>query len=195
MQRSRFSIISAATLATLLLAASVGTVAADTTPISIPPAGEFRTAPRLTVSPSVKLVGGVVATVHVDVVCDPMPSEWDPYADPTAGHSEGTTAQVVQAVSKRAIAAGESSGGGTFVCDGYDHQPTRHHGRVPDCPVQEGHRGRGRAAPHLQRRLQRVRLPKHRPDPGDAHVEVGPTSRSPAPDGAGLLLFAIGASG
>ena len=118
MQRSRFSIISAATLATLLLAASVGTVAADTTPISIPPAGEFRTAPRLTVSPSVKLVGGVVATVHVDVVCDPMPSEWDPSVDPTVGHSEGTTAQVIQAVSKRAIAAGESSGGGTFVCDG-----------------------------------------------------------------------------
>ena len=123
MQRSRFPIISAATLATLLLAASVGTVAADTTPITIPPAGEFRTAPRLTVSPNIKLVGGVVATVHVDVVCDPMPSEWDPNIDPTAGHSEGTTAQVVQAVSKRAIAAGESSGGGTFVCDGSTVNP------------------------------------------------------------------------
>jgi hypothetical protein len=123
MQRSRFPIISAATMATLLLAASVGTVAADTTPITIPPAGEFRTAPRLTVSPNIKLVGGVVATVHVDVVCDPMPSEWDPNADPTAGHSEGTTAQVIQAVSKRAIAAGESSGGGTFVCDGSTVNP------------------------------------------------------------------------
>ena len=72
---------------------------------------------------TVELVGGVVATVHVDVVCDPMPSEWDPEADPTAGHSEGTTAQVVQAVSKRAIAAGESAGGGTFVCDGSTVNP------------------------------------------------------------------------
>jgi hypothetical protein len=122
MQRSRFHIISAAALATLLLAASIGTVAADTTP-TIPSAGESRTAPRLTVSPNVKLVGGVVATVHVDVVCDPMPSEWDPNADPTVGHSEGTTAQVVQAVSKRAIAAGESDGGGTFVCDGSTVNP------------------------------------------------------------------------
>jgi hypothetical protein len=123
MQRSRFSILSAAALATLLLAASVGTVAADTTPISIPPAAAFRSAPQVTVSPNIKLVGGVLATVHVDVVCDPMPSEWDPEADPTVGHSEGTTAQVVQAVSKRAIAAGESSGGGTFVCDGSTVNP------------------------------------------------------------------------
>ena len=123
MQRSRFSIISAATLATLLLAASVGTVAADTTPISIPPAAAVRSAPQLTVSPNVKLIGGVLATVHVDVVCDPMPSKWDPSVDPTVGHSEGTTAQVIQAVSKRAIAAGESSGGGTFVCDGSTVNP------------------------------------------------------------------------
>ena len=35
----------------------------------------------------------------------------------------GTTAQVVQAASKRAIAAGESSGGGTFVCDGSTVNP------------------------------------------------------------------------
>jgi hypothetical protein len=123
MQRSRFPIISAATLATLLVAASVGTVAAETTTVTIPPAGAFRTAPQLTVSPNVKLVGGVVATIHVDVVCDPMPSEWDPNVDPTVGHSEGTTVQVVQAVSKRAIAAGESSGGGTFVCDGATVNP------------------------------------------------------------------------
>ncbi len=123
MQRSRLSMVSAGTLATLLVAASVGTVAADTTSITIPPAAAFRTAPQLTVSPSVKLVGGVVATVHVDVVCDPMPSEWDPSVDPTVGHSEGTTAQVVQAASKRAIAAGESSGGGAFVCDGSTVNP------------------------------------------------------------------------
>ena len=122
MQRSRLPIASAATLAALLLAASVGTVAADT-PITIPPAAAVRIAPQLTVSPTAKLVGGVVATVHVDVVCDPMPSEWDPNVDPTAGHSEGTTAQVVQAASKRAIAAGESSGGGTFVCDGSTVNP------------------------------------------------------------------------
>ena len=123
MQRSRLPIASAATLAALLLAASVGTVAADTTPITIPPAAAVRSAPQLTVSLTAKLVGGVVATVHVDVVCDPMPSEWDPYADPTAGHSEGTTVQVVQAASKRAIAAGQSSGGGTFVCDGSTVNP------------------------------------------------------------------------
>jgi hypothetical protein len=123
MQRSRFRIISAAMLATLLLAASVGTVAADTTPVTIPPAGAFRTAPQLTVSPNVRLVGGVLAAVHVDVVCDPMPSEWDPSVDPTVGHSEGTTVQVIQAVSKRAIAAGQSQGGGTFVCDGSTVNP------------------------------------------------------------------------
>ena len=123
MQRSRLPIVSAATLAILLVVASVGIVAADTTSVTIPPAGEFRTAPRLTVSPNVKLIGGVVATVQVDVVCDPMPSEWDPNADPTAGHSEGTNAQVIQAASKRAIAAGESSGGGTFLCDGSTVNP------------------------------------------------------------------------
>jgi len=123
MQRSRILIVSAVTLATLLLAASVGTVAADTTPITIPPAAAFRTAPRITVSPNVTLLGGVVATIHVDVVCDPMPSEWDPSIDPTIGHSEGTRAQVVQAVSKKAIAAGQSDGGGLFVCDGSTVNP------------------------------------------------------------------------
>jgi hypothetical protein len=118
MQRSRIPIVSAAALAVMLLAASVGTVAADSAPVTIPPPAAVRTAPTLTVSPNVTLLGGVLATIHVDAVCQPMPSEWDPSVDPTIGHSEGTTAQVIQAVSKKAIAAGESSGGGTFVCDG-----------------------------------------------------------------------------
>jgi hypothetical protein len=117
MQRSRIPIVSAA-LAAVLLVASVGAVAAESTPISIPPAAAFRTAPTLTVSPDVTLLGGVLATIHVDVVCYPMPSEWDPSVDPTVGHSEGTRAQVIQAASKKAIAAGEGEGGGTFVCDG-----------------------------------------------------------------------------
>jgi hypothetical protein len=118
MQRSRIPIVSAA-LAAVLLVASVGTVAAESTPITIPPAAAVRTAPTLTVSPNVTLLGGVLATVHVDVVCDPMPSEWDPSVDPTVGHSEGTSAQVIQAASKKAIAAGQGDGfGGEFVCDG-----------------------------------------------------------------------------
>jgi hypothetical protein len=123
MHRSRISVLFGATLATLLLVASVGSVAAANEPITIPPAAAVRTAPRLTVSPSVKLVGSVVATIHVDVVCDPMPSEWDPSVDPTVGHSEGTRAQVVQAASKKAIAAGQSDGGGLFVCDGSTVNP------------------------------------------------------------------------
>jgi hypothetical protein len=114
--------MSAALLATLLLGASVGTVAAAE-PITIPPAAAIRIAPQLTVSPNATLVGNVVATIHVDVVCDPMPSEWDPNVDPTVGHSEGTSAQVVQAASKKAIAAGQASGGGTFVCDGSTVNP------------------------------------------------------------------------
>jgi hypothetical protein len=123
MQRPRLPIVSGGMLAALLLLATAGTVAADTTPITIPPAAAIRSAPRITVAPNVKLVGSVVATIHVDVVCDPMPSEWDPSVDPTIGHSEGTTAQVVQAVSKKAIAAGQSSGGGMFVCDGSTVNP------------------------------------------------------------------------
>ena len=123
MQRSRIPILSAAAMATLFLVASVGTVAADTTPITIPPAASGGTAPQITVSPTVKLVGSVLATIHVDVVCDPMPSEWDPSVDPTIGHSEGTSAQVIQAVSKKSIAAGEGSGGGIFVCDGSTVNP------------------------------------------------------------------------
>jgi hypothetical protein len=111
-----------AALATALLVAAVGSVAAATA-ISIPPAASYRTAPRITVSPNVILVGDVLATIHVDVVCDPMPSEWDPSTDPTVGHSEGTSAQVIQAVSKKAIAAGEGWGGGTFVCDGSTINP------------------------------------------------------------------------
>src|SRR5213594_3771102 len=87
MQRSRIPIVSAAVMATLLLAATVGTVAAAE-PVTIPPAAAFRTAPHLAVSPNVTLIGNVLATIHVDVVCDPMPSEWDPNIDPTAGHSE-----------------------------------------------------------------------------------------------------------
>ena len=123
MQRSRIPIVSAAMLATLLLAGSVGTVAAAE-PITIPPAAAFRSAPQITVSPNVTLVGDVVATIHVDVVCEPMPSEWNPDIDPTIGHSEGTSAQVVQAVSRKAIAAGQTSGGGgTFVCDGSTVNP------------------------------------------------------------------------
>jgi hypothetical protein len=122
MQRSRIPIVSGA-LATVLLVAAVGTVAADTTPITIPPAVSYGSAPRITVSPTVPLIGGVLAIVHVDVVCDPMPSEWDPSIDPTAGHSEGTTAQIIQAVSKRAMAAGEGWAGGTFVCDGSTVNP------------------------------------------------------------------------
>jgi hypothetical protein len=122
MQRSRIPIVSAAVMATLLLAATVGTVAAAE-PITIPPAAAFRTAPQITVSPNVTLIGNVLATIHVDVVCDPMPSEWDPNIDPTVGHSEGTTAQVVQAAGKKAIAAGQGFGGGTFVCDGSTVNP------------------------------------------------------------------------
>jgi hypothetical protein len=119
MQRSRIPIVSAVALAVGLLVASVGTVAADSAPVTIPPAAAVRSAPTLTVSPNVTLLGGVLATIHVDVVCQPMPSEWDPSVDPTIGHSEGTSGQVIQAVSKKAIAAGEGSGfGGEFVCDG-----------------------------------------------------------------------------
>lgn len=124
MKRSRKTIVSATMLAITLLAASIGVASADTGPgISIPPAAAFRTAPRITVSPKVPLVGGVVANIHVDVVCDPMPSEWDPSIDPTRGHSEGTSAQVVQAASKKAIAAGQADGGGLFVCDGSTVNP------------------------------------------------------------------------
>ena len=122
MQRSRFPIALSLILATLLVAGSVGAAAAAE-PVTIPAAAAIRTAPRLTVSPNVNVVGKVVATVHVDVVCDPMPSEWDPSIDPTVGHSEGTSAQVIQAVSKRAIAAGEGTGGGEFVCDGSTRNP------------------------------------------------------------------------
>jgi hypothetical protein len=123
-QHSRKLLASSALLATLLLAASVDTVAADTTPVTIPPAAAFRAAPQLTISPNVRLVGSVVATIHVDVVCDPMPSEWDPSIDPTIGRSEGTSAQVVQAASKKTIAAGQTSGGGElFTCDGSTVNP------------------------------------------------------------------------
>jgi hypothetical protein len=119
MQRSRIRLISAAALAIGLVLASVGTAAADSSPVTIPPAAAVRAAPTLTVSPNVTLLGGVLATIHVGVICQPMPSEWDPSVDPTIGHSEGTTAQVIQAASKKAIAAGQASGGGgDFVCDG-----------------------------------------------------------------------------
>jgi hypothetical protein len=122
MHRSRI-LLSTAAMAVTLLVASVGTAAAAE-PITIPPAASVRTAPSVTVSPDVKLVGGVLATIHVDVVCDPMPSIWDPGIDPTKGHSEGTRAQVIQAVSKKAIAAGETEGfGGSFVCDGSTVNP------------------------------------------------------------------------
>jgi hypothetical protein len=124
MQRSRIPIVVSAMLACLIVAASVGTVAADSTPVTIPPAAAVGTAPRITVSPNVTLLGAVVATVHVDVVCDPMPSEWDPSIDPTVGHSEGTSGQVIQAASKKSIAAGQGFGfGGEFVCDGSTVNP------------------------------------------------------------------------
>ena len=122
MQRSRIPLLFGPVLAALLMVGTVGSAAAAE-PITIPPALALRTAPHVTVSPTVKLVAGVVATIHVDVVCDPMPSEWDPSIDPTRGHSEGTTAQVVQAASKKAIAAGETDGGGLFVCDGSTVNP------------------------------------------------------------------------
>jgi hypothetical protein len=122
MQRSRIPLLFGPVLAALLAVGTVGSAAAAE-PITIPAAGSFRTAPRLSVAPTVKLVGGVVATIHVDVVCDPMPSEWDPAIDPTRGHSEGLRAQVVQAASKKAIAAGETDAGGLFVCDGSTVNP------------------------------------------------------------------------
>ncbi len=116
-------VLATAAMAVALVTASVGTVAAAD-PITIPPAAAVRTAPSLTVSPAVKLVGGVLATIHVDVVCDPMPSIFDPGIDPTKGHSEGSSAQVIQAVSKKAIAAGESRAfGGSFICDGSTVNP------------------------------------------------------------------------
>jgi hypothetical protein len=117
MQRSRIPLLFGPVLAALLMIGTVGSAAAGE-PITIPPAAAFRTAPTLTVSPNVTLIGGVLAVIHVDVVCQPMPSEWDPSVDPTVGHSEGTSAQVIQAASKKAIAAGQGDGGGTFVCDG-----------------------------------------------------------------------------
>jgi hypothetical protein len=122
MQRSRIPLLFGPLLAALLMVGTVGSAAAAE-PVTIPPALALRTAPDVTVSPTVKLVAGVVATIHVDVVCDPMPSEWDPSIDPTRGHSEGTRAQVVQAASKKAIAAGETDGGGLFVCDGSTVNP------------------------------------------------------------------------
>jgi hypothetical protein len=122
MQRSRIPLLFGPVLAALLMVGTVGSALAAE-PITIPPALALRTAPHVTVSPTVKLVAGVVATIHIDVVCDPMPSEWDPSIDPTRGHSEGTTAQVVQAASKKAIAAGQTTGGGTFVCDGSTVNP------------------------------------------------------------------------
>jgi hypothetical protein len=122
MHRSRI-LLSTAAMAITLVVASVGTVAAAE-PITIPPAATFGTEPTVTVSPDVKLVGGVLATIHVDVVCDPMPSSSDPSIDPTKGHSEGTRAQVIQAVSKKAIASGETNAfGGSFVCDGSTVNP------------------------------------------------------------------------
>lgn len=123
MQRSRISIVMSSMLACLMVAASVGTVAAAD-PITIPPAYAGGTQPTVTVSSDVKLVGGVLATIHADVVCDPMPSIWNPEIDPTKGHSEGTFAQVIQAPSKKAIAAGEARGfGDPFICDGSTVNP------------------------------------------------------------------------
>jgi hypothetical protein len=118
MQRSRIPLLFSPVLAALLIVGMVGSAAAAE-PITIPPAAAVRSAPTLTVSPNVTLLGGVLVTVHVDVVCQPMPSEWDPSVDPTIGHSEGTSAQVIQAASKRAIASGQSDGfGSEFICDG-----------------------------------------------------------------------------
>jgi hypothetical protein len=108
-----------AILASALLAISTIATSAATGGGGIPGAASSGTAPRVTIGATSSLVAGVIVNVRVDVVCDPLPSPFDPSIDPAAGHSEGFFVQVVEAVSKKAIAQGETDGfGELLVCDG-----------------------------------------------------------------------------
>jgi hypothetical protein len=120
MQRPRMPIVSAVGLAGLLLVATVGTAAADTGggPVTIPPAFSSPNSPTVTISSTARIINGVAVVMPVDIVCQPMTSEWNPDIDPTIGHLESGYAQVIQAISKRSIAAGQGGGSGTLVCDG-----------------------------------------------------------------------------
>ena len=117
-RRSR--VMRVATVIGLTMALAIPAMAAADTGtggISILPASSRGA--TITVAPTATLTAGVLVTLRVSVVCDPLVNEWDPSAPPSeAGFVEGGGGQVIQSA-KKAIAAGSGElYGRTVVCDG-----------------------------------------------------------------------------